>query len=274
MMNNYRHAARESLRLANIELSDGNDQRLKYAALELRMSIESLTYDRAAAYKDEFPQSEYATWQPKKVMQVLLDIDPHAASDSSLRIGVEPSLGVSPEVMHEVGQDTPLSMDTIKRHYDALGSYLHMPTLKQSLAGKKPDMTKLRSKCEAIAADLGRVLASTVYNITLGTFATLECGNCGRPIRRRFPFGMESVQAKCMECHAAYTLIGIGNNQVRWEAHTRPLKCCGENCQVERIIWQHEIQAGKYWVCTGCNGQNSFSLGVLFTPCPEEPAQR
>lgn len=274
MMNNYRHAARESLRLANLELSDGNDQRLRYAALELRMSIESLTYDRAAAYKDEFPQSEYSTWQPKRVMQVLLDIDPHAASDSSLRIGIESSPGVSPEVMHEVGQDTPLSMNTIKRHYDALGSYLHVPSLKQTLAGKNPDLIKLRNKCEAIALDLEQVLASTVYNITLGTFATLKCGNCERPIRRRFPFGKESVHAECMECHAAYTLIGLGNNQVRWDPHTRLLKCGNESCQVERLIWQHDIQIGKHWVCTGCNGQNTFGIGVLFTPFPCKPAQK
>jgi hypothetical protein len=272
-MKNYRHAARESLRLANIELSSGDDQRLKYAALELRMSIESLTYDRAAAYKNEFPQTEYATWQPKKVMQVLLEIDPHAASDSSLRIGVEPFLGGSPDVMREVGHETALSMGTIKRHYDALGSYLHVPTLKQALAGKKLDMAKLRGKCEEIATALGLVLASAVYNITLGKFATLECGKCQSPIRRRFPVGKESVRAECIECQAAYTLVSLGNNKVRWDPHVRHLKCGGENCQVETLIWEHEVRVGEYWVCTGCNGQNSFCLGVLYSDPPGEPVQ-
>lgn len=267
-MKNYRSAARNSLRLAKAELLNGDDQRLKYAALELRMTIESLAYDRAASYKDEFPPSEYETWQPKKVMQVLLDIDPHAASDSTLRIGLEPSPGVAPEVMHDVGHETALSMAVIKRYYDALGSYLHVPTLKQARGVKPQDPAKLRMKCGEIAGALELVLASSVYNITLGSFATIECFNCEKPLRRRFPFGKESVRAECMECNAGYTLIGLGNNQVEWKPHQRKLKCGGDKCLTEALIWEHEIRAGEYWICTGCGGRNQFGLCVGYSPAP------
>lgn len=44
--------------------------------------MEALTYDRALAYKDEFPSDEYETWQPSKVMSVLFEIDP-TTEDSS-----------------------------------------------------------------------------------------------------------------------------------------------------------------------------------------------
>ena len=91
---NYRNYARKCLKRYEEELGNSDDERLKYAALELRMSMEALTYDRALAYKDEFPPAEYETWQPRKVMRVLLDIDPSADKDSSFAFGEEEEYGV------------------------------------------------------------------------------------------------------------------------------------------------------------------------------------
>ena len=51
------------------------------------MAMEALTYDRALAYKDEFPPDEYETWQPIKVMSVLLEIDPTTDKNSSISFG-------------------------------------------------------------------------------------------------------------------------------------------------------------------------------------------
>ena len=68
MTPSFRHLARESVGRARAELASGDRARLKFAALELRMAIESVTYERAHSYRDEIPQAEYRTWQPKKVM--------------------------------------------------------------------------------------------------------------------------------------------------------------------------------------------------------------
>ncbi|MFT8783380.1 hypothetical protein [Acetobacter syzygii] len=98
-MTDYRNDARRELARAKDELASVADERLKYAALELRMAMESLTYDRALAYREEFPPAEYETWQPRKVMAILLEIDPNADQESSLAFGIEPSVGVTPDVM-------------------------------------------------------------------------------------------------------------------------------------------------------------------------------
>jgi len=47
---NFRQKARESLLRAKSELNSQDIMRVYYAALELRMAIEALTYDRAQAY--------------------------------------------------------------------------------------------------------------------------------------------------------------------------------------------------------------------------------
>jgi len=49
---------------------------LVYAALHLRMAIESLTYERTQAYREFLPPENIAAWQPRRVLEALLEIDP------------------------------------------------------------------------------------------------------------------------------------------------------------------------------------------------------
>lgn len=86
---NFRHSARESLARAKAELAANDPIRLRYAALELRDAMEALTYDRALAFKDDIPPEEYKTWQPRKLMAVLLDIDPSIGITSTIAYGIE-----------------------------------------------------------------------------------------------------------------------------------------------------------------------------------------
>jgi len=157
---NYRHLAQKHLKNAKDELDTNDEQCLKYAALELRMAMEAITYDRALSYKDEFPPNEYETWQPRKVMLVLLDIDPMADKDSSLAIGIEEQYGGPAPKINSLGSEKVLGMSMLKKNYDALGSYLHLQSMKQARVGAILDLNKVRTRCEEIAVFISRVLSS------------------------------------------------------------------------------------------------------------------
>lgn len=273
-MGDYRNEARRQLKRAQDEMASGDDQRIKYAALELREAMESLTYDRALAYKDEFPPQEYETWQPKKVMAVLLDIDPLADKDSSLAFGIEPSPGEKPEVMHSLGSEKVLSMKTLKKHYDALGSFLHVQSLKQRRAGVKLDYPAMRKRCENIVDFLGEVLRSPVWNSTIGTFATLDCENCGKPIRKRFPPGQDQVKAKCHECGVTYAVKDAGENQCSWKSDQTELTCANVECGRKIVAYPFEIQQNVAWTCPDCSGRNVLRLAVFHTPEKNQPASK
>lgn len=267
---NYRNHAREHLNLAKEELGIGDTEHLKYAALELRMAMEALTYDRALAYKEEFPPDEYQTWQPRKVMSVLLDIDPTADKDSSLAFGEDGEYGITPPVMKSLGSEKVLNMCTIREHYDALGSYLHVQSMKQVRAGTPLDFCKMRSRCEEIAVFVGEVFSSPVFNITLGEFATLNCGECGKPIRKRLPRGQSDVRAECYDCGASYTVVDNGNGKVEWKPHQHELKCANNGCESKIIVWHHEIKIGKCWTCRDCKGRSTFVLALQYEPEGDE----
>ena len=261
---NYRNLARKHLELANSELGTNSEQRLKYAALELRMAMEALTYDRALAYKDEFPPSEYQTWQPRRVMLVLLEIDPMADRDCTLSVGIEEEYGVPAPKMDLLGSEKVLGMALLKKHYDALGSYLHMQSMKKTRDGSVQDFKKMRVRCEKIAAFVGQVLLSRVFNITLGSFASLKCQECGSPIRKRIPGGQREVVAECHQCKAAYTIIDEGGGEVTWTPHQEEIECANTNCHQKIVIWYHDREVGRQLRCRACNGKNTFVLALNY----------
>lgn len=267
---NYRHEARQALKRARKALDTNDDEHLKYAALELRMAMESLTYGKAKAYKDEFPPHEYETWQPRKVMAVLLEIDATADKDSTWAYGVEKTPGQPPEKMTMLGTETVLNMAILRKHYDALGSFLHVPTLKQTQTGKTHNPEKQRNRCGEIADYIDKVLASPVHNVTLGNFATFECVDCGQRIRKRMPHGTPSVEADCFSCKASYTIEDLGNGQVKWEPQVQEVACGNKGCGQTVEIWRRELAAGSTWTCQGCDGQNTIVLGIHY----EEPAAK
>ena len=260
---NFRHEARQALHRAQTQLASGQAEHLKYAALELRMAMEALTYDRAEAYAAELPPSEYDMWQPKKLLLQLLEIDPLADKDSTISYGMEQEYGVPPAVMNALGSEKVLNLATLKKHYDALGGHLHMPTIKQFNQGKGPDTAKLAKRCSEIVNFIADVLASPVFNSTLGAFAQMPCEGCGATIRKRMPFGVKSVVARCFECPASYTLEDADGGQVTWKPQQQKLTCRLPGCGTPIVIWNHELELGRCWTCSKCSSTNLICLGVM-----------
>ncbi len=260
----YRNEGRKHLKLSKEELGTGDRERLKYAALELRMAMEAITYARAIAYKDEFPPDEYETWQPIKVMSVLIDIDPTADIDSSLAFGLEETPGVSARVMTSMGSERVLNITTLKKHYSALGSYLHVQSMKRVRAGKPLQFGEMRSRCEEVVAFVEEVLSSPISNIVNSNSATLDCMECGEKIRKRIPLGQSEVKVECYECRASYKLIDKGNGQVLWEPQQNEVQCGNRNCESKFFFWPKDIKNRNCWICQECRGRNTFALGICY----------
>ncbi len=268
---NYRNQAREYLKRAKGEIETGEDHRLIYAALDLRFAIEALTYDRAQAYQDELPPTEYKTWQPRKLLALLLEIDPTADKGGSLAIGVEDTEGEPAAEMVPFGTETVFDLSLLKKHYDAIGNFLHVPTLAQAEKAP-PAPEKFRQRCSQIANYVEKVLASPVWNITLGSFATIDCQNCGAKIRKRMPNGQETVSAACFQCEATYTVTDRGNGKVEWKMDMVDVRCGNRDCDKVIHILKKELKAGSCWVCETCKGRNTLTLAITYKSSEQAPS--
>lgn len=261
---NYRHEAALHLDAAKNEVDTGDDFRLKYASLELRMAMEGLTYDRALAYKDEFPPNEYQTWQPRKIMAVLLEIDSSADADTSIAIGHEVAYRVPAPEIQALGTDDVLNMATLRRHYDALGSYLHLPSIKQIKAGGAVDFARMRQRCNEIIGEVDKSLSSPIFNITLGEFARFECDRCQQVVRKRLSRDNASMIAECFQCNATYTLSMQTNGKVEIRPNRQDLKCGLDSCVGEIHLWEADLKTGTYWRCDVCGGRNVITLAQYY----------
>lgn len=264
-MPDYRQLARVSLKRAKDELANGAIHRRRYAALELREAMEALTYDRARAYAQFLPPEAEKAWQPRKLMGALLEIDPAIGLTTTIAFGVEQQPGVRPEKMVVLGTDQVFTLVNLKDHYDALGSYLHVPSLADVKKGKSRDLDKLVERCNEIILLVEAVLSSPVWNNTIANVVTLDCcmnNACAKPIHKRMPFDAKTIDAQCFECKAEYIVTSLSNETVEWRPKTASLPCSNADCSHLTTLWPHEIQEGCDWRCTACGVRNVLKLGV------------
>ncbi|MBK9604913.1 MAG: hypothetical protein IPO58_00155 [Betaproteobacteria bacterium] len=167
--------------------------------------------------------------------------------------------------MKLLGTDHVFTLADLKAHYDAIASYLHMPSLEQVQLGKGPDLAKLRERCEAIAGLVEKALSSRVWNSTFGVIATLdECINdeCKKPIRKRMPSGKDTVDAQCFECKAEYTITTDQDGRVLWTPKLTCAPCSAPGCPERTTLWTHDVKPGTHWRCRGCGAHNRIVLSV------------
>lgn len=261
---NYRQLARQSLERARALLEGGDPDSLRYAALELRLCMEALTYDRAQAYKKEIPPEEWGKWQPRQLMKLLLEIDPDVDRSYSLSVGEEPHPGAKPEKMHAMGTETVFGLADLKKSYDAIGSMLHMPTMQQVEQGEGPNIEKIRVRCQSAFEDLTIALASPIWNFTVGNFASCQCANCGEMVRRRIPRRqVAQLRAKCFHCEANYNVHSRDDGSIIFEPRMRSVDCPTEGCDTRLELWEHEIKVGAHWRCRTCAMLFQIALGVV-----------
>jgi hypothetical protein len=269
MSDDYRARALQYLNDARTEMDSGEPKRLPFAALRLRMALEALTYERAHVYREWLAPEQCEAWQPKRVMETLLAIDPNADKGGTLAIGLEEVYGESAKEMTQVGTEHVLSLSTIKQHYDALGSFLHMPTIKQLRKSAGQDMEKLRRRCNEVAEAIQKVLSSSIFNMTASFTVDFDCDRCRVRNARRVPWASYHFETWCSACRAPYVIAGtMEGGTVTPQA--KSWSCCTEGCKGRAPLWPDEVKQGATWQCPECGVGHVLKL--VCRPARTEPA--
>lgn len=262
---NFRHEARQSLARAKALLATNDEASLRYAALDLRMTMEAVVYDKMGAYKAEIPQIEYETWQPTKVLKALLEIDPKADQSVTIAMGIEDTPGVPAPQMSLLGTETPLSHKTLRGNYDAISNYLHMPTIKQFATKGGADMIRLRERCEALVTALDAVLEGSLFNVSIGQFTVFDCFRCGKEIRKRFTVDSpKEMRATCIHCNAPHRVIADGDEYL-WTSIAYDVQCADPTCDGRTKVFEDQVVEWGTFSCVKCGISNTMTLGSTLT---------
>jgi hypothetical protein len=262
----YRNSARDSLSRTKQALENGSEYYLQYASLELRMALEALIYERAGLYKDELPQKALSTWQPRKLLEKLLEIDPYTDQSSTIAIGIEEEYGKPSKEMKHFGKERVLSLSEIKKYYNRLGSYLHTQTIEQVGKGKGASSEKLRENCNELYKIINEVVSSPVFNFNIRKTTKCDCGRCGAVIPRRVVPIENTFNASCVVCGATYKITTENHEDYLWEPIGQKVKCANKSCDEEIFLFENEIKLGTNWLCAKCNKRTHIGLALVLVP--------
>ena len=261
-MDGFRACAQQCLRAAQDEMNSNDATRLPYAALRLRMALEALVYERAHAYRHHIDLSDSDTWQPAKVMDALLSADPNANKGITLAMGLEETYGVPPpkEEMTIFGTEHVVSTVMIKKHYNALGYFLHLPTIKQLNERGDPKPDAIRRHCEAVASDVDKALSSPISGMVVYGVVDFQCRRCGGQIERATPLVPHRFVTTCPACNAVYRLDTTAGDTTVITPAFATIRCRQEPCLGEHALWPDEAKPGATWTCQVCGEAHKLIL--------------
>jgi transcription elongation factor Elf1 len=260
----YRSRARAHVQAARKMLKSDDAFGPAYACLHARFAIEALAYDRLQDYLFEVSHAAMNGWTPKAVLNELLYTDPDACSPVSLTFSWKPDPDASPQEIH-LGDSYPLSAIWANRMHNALGSFLHQPTIKQRTGDESDDNRQLvaRRKAEEALQEIDRVLGSTLSGWRAHRLIQMQC-KCGSLIAR----DLEFIEAgKFVACAACGRLYNCRYNESRHDFDfspqhaTFPCKVCGKFNSFDA----YEMKTGNVIECVGCGEQFKIEMKPLLT---------
>ena len=248
---NFRHRAREHFQAATELMETGDDSLLLTVALRLRMAIECLAYELLQSHQDEVDYCTMETWQPGRLIKELKEIDSGIESDRTIFIGVEDFSGKPTKNKRLLGTDRRLSASWIKKNWNALGSHLHEPTIKQHKDGKAFNAESARAKFVTISSEIDRVLASTLFATNIRVKISVNC-ECGFTIHRREELLKRDGQVVCASCK---TIWGAEESGKDWRFVKLYHDFCCPICNAKNKFPAKELNDQSAFTCKECGAK-------------------
>ncbi len=247
-------------------LSDDTDASVTYAALEARLALERVCYDRLRQRHDYISHAQLRKWQPGAVVNMLIqDVDEHFTKTVTLSISKNSAVeGVEPEDTDyvEIGTEVGFDPKQIAKMWNALAKlalHVRLPTSRNDQLNQYGDKAKIRVKVDQVVAELERLATGTFTFSGIGEVVSFEC-SCGEKNRRRASLLREGQHVHCInpECKITWKVI-LENGSCRFESVTIPVNC--EKCAAaNHMPWRFFIDM-KYdhlgaFSCQSCKHKN------------------
>ncbi|CAG0975554.1 hypothetical protein ANRL3_01782 [Anaerolineae bacterium] len=246
-----RNLASACLQFAKELVFKNDEASAKYACLELRFCIEYITYSQLQIYLDEVPDSTMRKWTPRQVISDLLTVDPDADTSVVSFAGIQEASGMPASNMDALGEDRRFSLKWANKQHNALGNFLHAPTLHQIAAGDTPTKEKMLQKAREVIDEIEQILASQLFNAKLNFYCgTFECKFCKAEVK----YGAENINkgmVVCSNCKGNYDLALAEENRITIRPKEVTYKCL--SCKNLNTIGFHLMYLDNILTCTNCD---------------------
>lgn len=210
-------------RIATIEslVEEDSVSSLTYAALECRITLELICYERLMISYGYTSYSDLRGWQPKQVVQqVAQEANELAATSLTLSVSKTPVDPNNPPRSAddfesfeyvELGKQVGFDVKEVGKLWNALsGSALHVqvPKSRDAQLSIYGSPEKIRANVEKALSLFKMIATGNLLMSSPGLEVTFECAGCGATIRRKKALVYNGMIASCSSanCEESYVL--------------------------------------------------------------------
>jgi hypothetical protein len=247
----------ERLARAKDILAAGPTGELEHAALELRMCIETMTYEKLNAARQYLPESIFRIWQAPQALKALLQFDDIADQGFTLHMGDEVTPGEPSRPDQDwklVGEHRTFSTKWLTKNYNKLGSMLHSPIEPVELGNS--ELGERHKYLLEIVTEIERVQAATILSWFMATqMFSCECPYCGGKVSasRHYIETMKSATCLNWQCNAEFDAGFNPDGSSYFSPRETGFDC--HVCKVRVVIQERDLKKGLRVFCRGCDAE-------------------
>ena len=239
-------------------LTNPTPENLRYAALELRLCMEALTYEKLRSFSSLVPQEVLKTWQPPQAVKALLEFEPNADQSFTIFAGVEEEYGKQASKMQFVGQHNSLRLNWLRKHYNKLGNLLHTPSV---VTGGLPAVGKVEEYLTEVVADLDAPVTGSITGGSIREVFTFNCAQCKDLIVCNAEAVGKSRKAVCFnpQCKAEYFATVSEEGESKFQLMVTEFECANTECTGVIAVENRKLDVGVSFVCSVCGQKHCIA---------------
>jgi hypothetical protein len=262
-------------------LNEDTEQSVTFAALEARLALEKICYDRLRQRHDYISHDQLRRWQPGALMNTLMtNVDQHVTKTTIFSVGKNPSVpGITPDDDDyvEIGTEVGFEPKLVTKMWNALAKlalHVRLPEHVDDQIADYGDKALIQAKVEEVIAELERIAEGTMVFSGIGEEISFPC-SCGETNKRRAELLNDGQHVYCInpECKITWKAIK-SDDGFRFQSVTIPVNC--EVCQTANYIpWRHFLdmkhdQFGGLF-CRSCQHKNYVQWQLVQVKPPPTP---
>ncbi|WP_340250846.1 hypothetical protein [Sulfitobacter pontiacus] len=247
-------------------LKEGTEATITYAALECRLAIERICYERLRLAHDYISHDDLKKWQPRDIVKILIqEVDSSAAETFTVSI----STSVTPEGTTDltladyqamdyspIGTQVGFNPNKLGRLWNALANlalHISLPINKADNLRHYGDKEAVSKKVSEALAEIKRISEGTLMFTGLGEEVSFSC-ECGSTNKRRLELLSDGQIVSCVkaDCGESYR---FAKSDLLFERRTFEIVC--QICDTRHHIAKKRVQKLRtdqpaLFFCEGC----------------------
>ncbi|MBN8806657.1 MAG: hypothetical protein J0I47_00240 [Sphingomonas sp.] len=262
-------------------LDQDTDQSVTYAALEARLALEKVCYDRLRQRHDYISHDQLKKWQPGQIVNTLMtDVDENVTETMTLMVGRNPDVKPEDDDFVEVGTEIGFDPKRISKMWQALAKlalHVRVPKNRDDAIADYGDKTAIRAKVEEVVEELRRLAKGTMTFSGIGMEVSFDCPACGEKNKRRAKLLRHGQQIHCINpnCKLTWKTEKQGED-FYFEPQTIDVNC--ESCRAEcHLPWRYFMEmkhdeVGSFSCSCGHKNYVKWELAQVRPNSENEPA--